>query len=81
MSALLSQWLGQHRPPAAEAEARATLNRRRVRLVQLNEKFVIGIWSFEDCAEVRNALRVLRLDQLPITHLEDPLIPDRYRIQ
>jgi hypothetical protein len=57
------------------------LNERGVRIIETGgpERFRLGVWRDLDSNELREALRVLRLDRFPLRYLEDLSIPEKYR--
>jgi hypothetical protein len=47
--------------------------------MRVDGAFAIGVWSDLDGQDIRNALRVLESDQLPVRYLDGRGIPNRYR--
>jgi hypothetical protein len=77
-------------PPLAKIEAqderevdhaRDVLNSTGARIMALKLGPAIGVWSDLDTPEVRSALRVLRLDQLPLRFLDGPAVQMRYKVR
>jgi len=69
-------------PEFSEAARAATvLNRAGVRIMALDRGLTIGVWSDLSGPEIRAALQVLQLDQLPMAFLEGPGIPLRYKVR
>src|SRR5262249_32774002 len=65
----------------AECAAVNVLNGTGVPILRLDCTFVIGVWSDADGAEIREALRILKLDSLPIRYLDGAGIPVRYKVR
>jgi hypothetical protein len=61
--------------------ASAALNRAGVRIMRLDGKFTIGVWSDLDGAKIRAALRTLGMDRLPVRYLDGAGIPLRYKLR
>jgi hypothetical protein len=69
-------------PSAKElSDATALLNRTGVRIMRLEAGDAIGVWTDRDSASIRQALRLLAMDELPIRYLDGPDVPDRYKLR
>jgi hypothetical protein len=55
------------------------MNRNGVRIMALESGNTVGIWSDRDSPEIRLALRVLHLDEMPIRYLDGSAVPLRYK--
>jgi hypothetical protein len=60
--------------------ASALLNYEGIRILKLKGRFVIGVWSDRDKPEVRAALDVLGMGQLPIRYLDSDTVPESYKV-
>ena len=67
--------------PAELARASAVLNRAGVRVLALEGRPAIGVWSDLDGPEIRAALRVIGLQSLPVRYLDGSGIPMRYKVR
>jgi hypothetical protein len=67
--------------PAEVTRASAVLNRVGVRIMALEGGATIGVWSDLDGPDVRTALLVLGLQQLPIRYLDGAGVPIRYKLR
>jgi hypothetical protein len=67
--------------PAELARASALLNRAGVRIMQLEGVATIGVWSDLDGPEVRQALRVMGMDEIPVRFLDGAGIPTRFKLR
>ena len=63
------------------AHATAVLNRAGVRSMRLDAGQLTGIWSDLDSPVIREALRVLEADQLPVRYLDGPGVLVRYKLR
>ena len=63
----------------AITEASALLNGTGVRIMRLDGRYTIGVWSDLDRPEIRAALRTVGMDQLPLRYLDGPGFPMRYK--
>jgi len=61
------------------SNASALLNREGVRIMRLGDGFAIGVWSDRDSAEIREALRILDMTDVPIHYLDGDNVPDMYK--
>jgi|HubBroStandDraft_3_1064219.scaffolds.fasta_scaffold01978_2 hypothetical protein len=67
--------------PVELSVASDVLNRTGVRILRLDGRFIVGVWSDLDGPEVRVALRTLGLDLLPVRNLDGAGIPIRYKLR
>jgi hypothetical protein len=70
--------------PASEqssVKAVRLLERVGMRLLDLDGRHAVGLWSDLDSVEVRAALGACGLDQFPVKYLDDPLTPDWYKLR
>jgi hypothetical protein len=63
------------------AAATALLNRAGCRIMRLDGGDAIGVWSDLDSPAIRNALHVLKAEELPIRYLDGPGVPLRYKLR
>jgi hypothetical protein len=63
----------------ARAHASALLNGEGVRILKLGGLFAIGVWSDRDGLHIREALRFMGLEELPIKYLDGDNVPDTYK--
>ncbi|MGA8595759.1 MAG: hypothetical protein WB676_13665 [Bryobacteraceae bacterium] len=61
------------------ANASALLNREGVRIINVEGRFAIGVWSDRDSPEIREALRVLDMGELSIRYLDGDNVRDCYK--
>jgi hypothetical protein len=68
--------------PDEEAIGRAlgVLNALGVRIMRLKGVFTLGVWRRADTPTPRDAIRTVGLAALPVSYLDDPGIPARYRL-
>jgi hypothetical protein len=76
----------QTRTEAAELEYEITrawrvLNDAGVRLMKLDGKVVVGIWSDLDGPEIRAALGILGSGDLEVCYLDGFNVPDRFKLR
>jgi hypothetical protein len=62
-------------------QARAILNRAGVRKFDLNGDLVIGLWSDQDGPELRAALHILELEDVPVRYLDSSCVPTGYKLR
>ena len=55
------------------------LNNAGVRIMRIYDGTAIGVWSDLDGLEIRAALRTLEMDCLPVRHLDEDDIPNKYK--
>ena len=55
------------------------LNQRGCRLMSVNGRRVIGCWPELDDRDFQEALKLLKMDHLPVLWLDGPTIPEKYR--
>ncbi len=55
------------------------LNRAGARQFHLDGRFTIAVWAAADLPEVRAAIATLHPAGVPVLHLEDSRVPERYR--
>ncbi len=65
--------------PNTEQASLDVLNRAGVRIMRLVEGTTIGVWNDSDGPEIRGALRTLKMDCLPVRHLDGDGIPSKYK--
>lgn len=62
-------------------DALRLLNQVGACLMKLSDSYAVGVWVETDSPDLRRALEILRLDHLPVRFLEDPDIPQRYKVR
>src|SRR4051812_147031 len=63
------------------ASAFNILNRAGVRLMLIEGLLFIGIWRELDSAEIRDALSEVGGSELPVRYLDDPDVPEFYKLR
>jgi hypothetical protein len=61
------------------AHANSLLNREGVRILDLEVGLAIGVWSDRDGPHIREALRLVGLEELPVQYLDGDNVPDMYK--
>jgi hypothetical protein len=61
------------------AHANALLNREGVRILDLEFGLAIGVWCDRDGPHIREALRVMGWEGVPVKYLDGDNVPNRYK--